>query len=71
MAGTGFPQLGGQWTDYVAAQLNGWKSGTTWGDDPMAKIMPAIAQRLTEADINAVASYVEGLHTAGTPATTK
>ncbi len=64
MAGTGFPQLGGQWTDYVATKLKEWKSGTTWGDDPMAKIMPAIAQGLTEADINAVASYVEGLHTA-------
>lgn len=72
MAGTGFPQLGGQWTDYVAAKLKEWKSGTTWGDDPMAKIMPAIAQGLTEADINAVASYVEGLHTAaGTSAPRK
>ncbi len=71
MAGTGFPQLGGQWTDYVTAKLKDWKSGTTWGDDPMAKIMPAIAQSLTEADINAVASYVEGLHTAGTPAATQ
>jgi cytochrome c553 len=64
MAGTGFPQLGGQWTDYVTAKLKDWKSGTTWGDDPLAKIMPAIAQGLTDADINAVASYVEGLHTA-------
>lgn len=72
MAGTGFPQLGGQWTDYVATKLKEWKSGTTWGDDPMAKIMPAIAQGLTEADINAVASYVEGLHTAaGTSAAAK
>ncbi|MEO7065112.1 MAG: c-type cytochrome [Dokdonella sp.] len=72
MAGTGFPQLGGQWTDYVATKLTEWKSGTTWGDDAMAKIMPAIAQGLTEADINAVSSYVEGLHTAaGTSAPAK
>lgn len=70
MAGTGFPQLGGQWTDYVAAKLKDWKGGTTWGDDPMAKIMPAIAQDLTDADINAVASYVEGLHTAAAGTTT-
>jgi cytochrome c553 len=26
--------------------------------------MPAIAQKLSDADINAIASYVEGLHTA-------
>ena len=70
MAGTGFPQLGGQWTDYVTAKLKDWKGGTTWGDDPMAKIMPAIAQDLTDADINAVASYVEGLHTAAAGTTT-
>ena len=72
MAGTGFPQLGGQWTDYVATKLKDWKSGTTWGDDALAKIMPAIAHDLTDADINAVASYVEGLHTvAGTSSSAK
>lgn len=64
MAGSGFPQLGGQWTDYVTAKLHDWKTGVTWGDDAKAKIMPAIAQGLTDADINAVASYAEGLHTA-------
>jgi cbb3-type cytochrome c oxidase subunit III len=64
MAGTGFPQLGSQWTDYVATKLKDWKGGTSWGDDAKAKIMPAIAQNLSDADINAVASYVEGLHTA-------
>ena len=67
MAGAGFPQLGGQWTDYVATKLKEWKAGTTWGDDANAKVMPAIAQKLSDADINAIASYVEGLHTtAGT-----
>lgn len=65
MAGTGYPQLGGQWADYVTAKLKDWKGGTTWGEDNNAKIMPSIAGALTEADINAVASYVEGLHTAG------
>ena len=64
MAGAGFPQLGGQWTDYVATKLKDWKAGTTWGDDANAKVMPAIAQKLSDADINAIASYVEGLHTA-------
>jgi len=72
MAGAGFPQLAGQWTDYVAAKLKEWKAGTTWGDDANAKVMPAIAQKLSDADITALASYVEGLHTAtGTSAATK
>lgn len=66
MAGTGFPQLSSQWTDYVAAKLHDWKTGVTWGDDTKAKIMPTIAQALSDADIAAVASYVEGLHTADT-----
>lgn len=73
MAGTGFPHLGSQWTDYVATKLKDWKNGTTWGDDALAKVMPAIAKNLSEADINAVASYIEGLHSAnaGTAAPAK
>jgi cbb3-type cytochrome c oxidase subunit III len=70
MAGTGFPQLGSQWTEYVSAKLKDWKGGTSWGDDAKAKIMPAIAQSLSEADINAVSSYIEGLHTASAGTTT-
>lgn len=72
MAGAGFPQLGGQWTDYVATKLKEWKAGTTWGDDANAKVMPAIAQKLSDLEINALASYAEGLHTAsGTSAAAK
>lgn len=64
MAGAGYPHLGGQWTDYVATKLSEWKNGTTWGSDLNARIMPEIAQKLGDADIAAVASYVEGLHKA-------
>lgn len=62
--GSGYPQIAGQWTDYVVAKLKDWQNGVTWGDDERAKIMPQIARRLSEQDINAVASYAEGLHTA-------
>ena len=65
MAGAGYPQLAGQWTDYVAAKLTEWKDGVSWGNDANAKIMPAIAHQLSKEDIDAVSSYVEGLHTAG------
>jgi cytochrome c553 len=69
MAGAGYPQLAGQWADYVQTKLRDWKAGTTWGDDVNAKIMPEIAKRLGDQDIAALASYVEGLHTAGATAT--
>lgn len=64
MAGTGYPQLAGQWSDYVAVKLGEWKSGTTWSDDVNAKVMPEIVARLSDADIAALSSYVSGLHTA-------
>lgn len=70
MAGAGYPHLAGQWTDYVAATLNAWKGGTSWGNDIDARIMPTIVSRLSEADINALASYIEGLHTANAGTTT-
>jgi cytochrome c553 len=63
--GAVYPQLAGQHADYVQKQLQGWHDGdNSWGSDPHAQIMPAIAQRLTKDEIAAVASYVEGLHTA-------
>jgi len=70
MAGAGYPQLAGQWADYVTAKLKDWKNGTSWGDDANAKIMPAIAKQLGESDIAALASYVEGLHSAAATAST-
>lgn len=62
--GSGYPQIAGQWTDYIIAKLKDWQSGTTWSDDERGKIMPQIAKRLSEQDVIAVASYAEGLHTA-------
>jgi cbb3-type cytochrome c oxidase subunit III len=62
MAGAAYPQLAGQWADYVSAKFGEWRSGTTWGDDDRARIMPDIANRLNEGDIAALASYVQGLH---------
>lgn len=66
MAGSAYPQVAGQWSEYVSAKLTEWRSGTAWGDDEHAKIMPEIAKRLSDADIAALASYMQGLHTAQT-----
>ena len=64
------PNIGGQHADYIQAQLKAWHDGTTWGSDAHAMIMPSIAQHLTEQDISAVSSYVEGLHPAPAPKAT-
>lgn len=53
--GTAFPPLAGQPVAYIAGQLNGWKHGTR-PPGPMA-LMPAIAGKLSDADIDAVAAY--------------
>ena len=43
--------------------LTGFRTGTTWGaDDSSSKIMTDVANRLTDAEIKAVASYIQGLH---------
>lgn len=62
MAGAAYPQLAGQWSEYVSAKFAEWRSGTSWGDDEHAAIMPDIAKRLSDEDIAALASYVQGLH---------
>ncbi|HOX72687.1 MAG: cytochrome c4 [Dokdonella sp.] len=62
MAGAAYPQISGQWADYVSAKFGEWRSGTTWGDDDHARIMPDIARRLSDADVSALASYAQGLH---------
>ncbi|WP_321811786.1 MULTISPECIES: c-type cytochrome [unclassified Burkholderia] len=53
--GTAFPPLAGQPATYIAGQLNGWKRGTR-APGPMA-LMPMIAGKLSDADIDAVAAY--------------
>ena len=62
--GAMYPQLMGQHAQYIQATLKSWHDGDVWGDDAHAQIMPAIAQKLDASDIAALASYVEGLHSA-------
>ena len=62
--GAMYPQLASQHAQYIEATLKAWHDGTTWGDDARAQIMPAIAKQLNADDIAALASYIEGLHSA-------
>ncbi len=62
--GAMYPQLGGQYADYTAAKLKAFRDGQGFSDDEHGKIMTAVAKPLTDADIAALASYIEGLHAA-------
>ncbi|REG82679.1 c-type cytochrome [Marinomonas pollencensis] len=55
-----FPALGGQFEGYTKAQLQAFKNGTRNND--MANIMQQIAKPLSNAEIDAVANYLQGLH---------
>jgi len=45
--------------------LVGFRTGSTWGDDDTnSQIMTDVAKRLTDAEIKAVSSYIQGLHLA-------
>lgn len=58
-----YPSLAGQHSVYTAKMLNGFKDGTTWGEEDAASIvMMGVAQGLTADEISAVASYIQGLH---------
>lgn len=60
---SGYPRLAGQHAVYSEKMLTGFRAGTTWGaDDASSKIMTDVALRLTDAEIKAVASYIQGLH---------
>ena len=54
-----YPRLSGQFADYIAAQLKGFKEGARAND--ANGIMRGVAARMTERDIRAVAEYAAGL----------
>lgn len=57
----GFPQLGGQHAAYTAKQLTDFREGDRTNDgDTM--IMRGIAAKLSNKDIQALSSYLQGLH---------
>jgi len=54
-----FPRLAGQHSDYIYAQLNNFRLGTRANDG--AKMMQTIAAKMTDAEMKAVAAYIQGL----------
>jgi cytochrome c553 len=67
--GAGYPQLAGQFADYTVAKLKDFRDGKKWSDDDKGSIMPAVVHGLNDADLAALASYIEGLHSAAANAT--
>jgi cytochrome c553 len=61
VAAAGFPHLGGQHAQYVAKQLTDFREGNRTNDGD-AMIMRSIAAKLSNKDIEAVSSYIQGLH---------
>jgi cytochrome c553 len=60
-----YPRLSGQHADYAYAQLKAFKAGERGADkegkDVQGKIMAAIAQKMSDAQMKAAADYTAGL----------
>jgi cytochrome c553 len=61
-APAGFPHIGGQRSDYVTVQLVAYREGVRQTDDAYGAAMRQVANGLTDREINALASYIQGLH---------
>ena len=68
--GAGYPQLAGQYADYITAKLKDFRDGKGFSDDDHAKVMLAVAKPLNDNEIAALASYIEGLHSASAKTST-
>ena len=56
----GFPSLAGQHAEYTVGELGRFKSGERSNDH--ASMMRDIAARMSKAEMEAVASYMQGMH---------
>lgn len=58
-----YPALAGQHAVYTAKMLQGFREGKNWGpDDATSQIMNGAVAELTDEEIDAVASYIQGLY---------
>lgn len=60
---SGYPALAGQHSVYTAKALTRFRAGENWGEkDAPSQIMNGSAAELTDEEIEALASYLQGLH---------
>ena len=63
--GAQYPMVRAQHADYTADRLNRYRNGeVNGGGDPYSAIMAGVAANLSDEEIQAVSSYIEGLHQA-------
>jgi cytochrome c553 len=61
--GAAYPHLAGQHADYTKAKLLAFRDGEVWGKGDNANaVMAGVAKYLSDEDIEALATYIEGLH---------
>jgi len=64
--GPAYPQLAGQHARYSADLLRRYRDGASYGSGENAnEVMKGVATKLTDEEIDSLASYLEGLHAAG------
>lgn len=56
-----YPSIRGQQAVYVSGQLKAYRGGTRKTDQSQNQMMRSVAAKLTDAQIDALASYVQGL----------
>jgi len=62
---SGYPALAGQHSVYSGKMLTRFRSGENWGEDDSASgVMNGAAARLTDEEIDALASYIQGMYLA-------
>ena len=60
---SGYPALAGQHSVYTAKMLTGFRNGDNWGEgDKESQVMNGSAENLTDEEIQAVSSYIQGLY---------
>jgi cytochrome c553 len=58
-----YPALGGQHASYTATTLTAFRAGKFWGrGDNVNAVMSGVAANLTDEEIQALSTYIEGLH---------
>ena len=60
VAGSGYPQVGGQYVDYTLAQLKAFRDGTRTNDEK--ELMRSIVKDMTDDQFEALANYIATLH---------
>lgn len=64
--GPAYPHVGGQQAWYTARRLQEYRTGTTTERDAaLFNVMSSVAKSLTDEEIQALSSYMQGLHARG------